>query len=241
MLLSVFVIEERFLRGALLQEFLRDGNGPVFGLIPVEHGHFERGEGCPGVAVGEFSYGVDKLRADDDLRGAETSPVRQGSSEERLDVLRAERPEHEDPAAREKGAVDFKRGIFRCGADEYDAAPFHEGQEGVLLGLVEAVYFVHEDDGSGAVSSVVLRLLHDGADVFDGARDRGERDERGLRVRGDDVRQRCFAHARRPPENHGGQMVAFDEAAQYLPRPHKMPLPGVLVECAGPEACRQGL
>ena len=118
---------------------------------------------------------------------------------------------------------------------------FHEGQEGVLLGAVEAVDFVHEDDGSGTVASVVLRLLHDGAYVFDGARDSGERDERRFCVRGDDVRQRRFPHARRPPENHGGQMVAFDEAAQYLPRPHKMPLSGVLVECAGPEACRQGL
>ena len=109
------------------------------------------------------------------------------------------------------------------------------------LGLVKAVYLVHEDDGSGTVASVVLRLLHDGAYVFDGARDSGERDERRFCVRGDDVRQRRFPHARRPPENHGGQMVAFDEAAQYLPRPHKMPLSGVLVECAGPEACRQGL
>ena len=54
--------------------------------------------------------------------------------------------QHKHLAAGQQRAVDLKGGVLRGGADQNDAALFHKGQKGVLLGLVEAVNLVHKDD-----------------------------------------------------------------------------------------------
>jgi len=44
--------------------------------------------------------------------------------------------------AAEQGGIHFEGGVFGGGADEGEQAAFHIGQEGVLLGFVEAVDFI---------------------------------------------------------------------------------------------------
>ena len=85
--------------------------------------------------------------------------------------------ENEDLAAGKQSAVHFKGRIFRGRADEDDAALFHNRQKGVMLGFVEAVYFIHENDGPSSAETIFFRLLHDGADLFDAAGHGGEVDE----------------------------------------------------------------
>ena len=83
---------------------------------------------------------------------------------------------------------------------------------------------VHEHDRALAEAAVVLRLLHDLLDLLDAAGDGGKVDERRPGLVRDDARERGLAHAGRPPEDHGGDLVVLDQAAQHLARPEQMGL-----------------
>ena len=84
------------------------------------------------------------------------------------------------------------------------------------------MYFVHEEYGAPSVLTVFFRLLHDGTDFLDAAGHGGKVDEVRLRVSGDDTGQRGFSDARRPPENHGGDLIGLYEFAQHLPLAEKV-------------------
>ena len=61
-----------------------------------------------------------------------------------------------------------KNGIFGRRADEQDQAALDIGQQDVLLGAVEAVDFVEEEDGALAgVGQAVLGGVEDRADFLD--------------------------------------------------------------------------
>ena len=81
---------------------------------------------------------------------------------------------HKNFTAGQQRPVDLEGGVLRGGADEDDAAVLHKGEEGVLLGLVEAVDLVHEHNGPLAKAAVVRRLLHHRPDLLDAAGDSGE-------------------------------------------------------------------
>ena len=57
-----------------------------------------------------------------------------------------ERLQHIDRSTREQGGIDLERRIFGRRADEGQQARFDEGQEAVLLRLIEAVDFVDEEN-----------------------------------------------------------------------------------------------
>ncbi len=101
--------------------------------------------------------------------------------EEGDDLLFGERDEGVDAAAGEERGVDLEGGILRGGADQADGAALDVGEEGVLLGLVEAVNLVDEEDGAGAEVGGLFRLDHDLLDLLDAAEHGGELDEAGLR------------------------------------------------------------
>ena len=90
------------------------------------------------------------------------------------------------------------------------------GQEGVLLGFVEAMDFVDEDNGPRAVLLGALGVGHDLLDFLDAGEHGGELDELGLGHAGDDLRQRGFAGAGRSPEDERTDVVALDLRAQRL-------------------------
>ena len=64
----------------------------------------------------------------------------------------------EDAQAGEQGVVEVEGGVFGGGADEDEGAVFDVGQEGVLLGFVEAVDFVDKEDGFAAQAAFLLGL-----------------------------------------------------------------------------------
>ena len=220
-LLALLVVEQRLAGSAGLQRVLGDGDHAVF-IFGVEHEHFQSGEGGAGVAVGKGGDDVQHVGRHVDGLTAESSGIVQGAPEQGLHVFFGERMQHEHLAAGKKRAVHLEGRIFRGRADEHDAALLHEGQKGVLLRLVEAVYFVHEEHGAPSVLPVLFGLLHDGAYFLDAAGDGGKIDEVRFRVSGDDAGQRGFAHARRPPEDHGGNLIGFYELAQHLALAEKM-------------------
>ena len=79
-----------------------------------------------------------------------------------------------DPAARKQGRDDLERRVLGGGADEDDAARLDVGQEGILLGLVEPVNLVHEEDRTAAVHGPLkLGPPHDFTDFGDRGSHRG--------------------------------------------------------------------
>ena len=70
-----------------------------------------------------------------------------GAGQQRFQGGIVQAAQHQDLAAGEQGAVQREGRVFRGGADQDDGAVLDHGQKAVLLGAVEAVDFVHEQQG----------------------------------------------------------------------------------------------
>ena len=75
------------------------------------------------------------------------------------------------------------------------------GEEGVLLGFVEAVDFVDEEDGADLEIPILAGVSDYSFDVFFAGCDGGDFDEVGLPVGGDDAGEGGFADAGWAPED----------------------------------------
>src|SRR6266851_956571 len=89
-------------------------------------------------------------------------------------------------------------------------AGFDVGKKSVLLRFVEAVNFVDEDDGAMAGTGFVFGDGHDFLDFLDAGENSAERNELGAGQARDEARERGFTASRRPPEEHGAEVVVFD-------------------------------
>ena len=105
--------------------------------------------------------------------------VGEGALEQSEDFVFAEGVQGVDAAAGEERGDDLKGRVLGCGADEADGAVLDVGQEGVLLGFVEAVNLIDEEDGAGAESGGFFGVDHDLLDLLDAGEDGGELDEGG--------------------------------------------------------------
>ena len=134
--------------GFLLEAFGDQCVGDDDGVCRLGFYHkFQDVEQLAGVASAVAQHGGGLLQFyfslfQDDVGG-------DGAVEEFQQVVLLQRLQHVHLAAGEQGADDFERGVLRCGADEGDHALLHGTQQGVLLGLAEAVYLVDEEDGAG--------------------------------------------------------------------------------------------
>ena len=241
MLFALLIVKQGFSRGALLHGLFGHGDGAVFVGIAVEHGHFQSGQRRPRVAVGEGGDGVKELIGNTHLFLAEAPFVGDGSAEQSLQIFIGKSLQYKDFTAGKEGAVHLKGGILRGRADQDDAALFHKGQKRVLLRLVKAVDFIDKKDGLLTVSAVLLGFFHHLADLFDAAGHGGKADKGRLGAVGDDLRQGGFAHAGRSPEDHRGDVVALQQAAEDLAFPQQMALTDKFLQCPGTEPGRQGL
>src|SRR5207244_10417936 len=88
-------------------------------------------------------------------------------------------------------------------ADKDDRALLNVGEKGVLLGAVEPVDLVDEEDGAYPLAgALALRLADHLADLLDSRQDRREGDEAGSRHVRHQERESRLAGARGTPENH---------------------------------------
>ena len=207
----------------------------------VFDGQFEGVQRDAGIAIGMMGDGGQRRFVGGDMQGRKGLRMVQRAIEQLHDFGIRQGFEDEDAAAREQRAVDFKGGVFRGRANQDDAAFFDVGQEGVLLGFVEAVDFVDEDDGFFAALPLAFGVFHDFFNVFDAAHDCAEGDEARAGLVGDDLRQGSFAHAGRPPEDHGAQFVVRNHVLQDFAFAQQLPLPDKVVEGARAQAGGQRL
>ncbi len=147
----------------------------------------------------------------------------------------------EDLGAGDECGVDGEEGIFGGGADEDDEAELDVAEEDVLLGFVEAVDFVEEEDGALAgVAEADFGFGEDFADFFDTHGAGVELDEVAVGVCGDEVGEGGFSGAGGAVEDDGGEAVGFDHSSEEFARAEDMGLAGEFVEGAGAHACGEG-
>ena len=104
-------------------------------------------------------------------------------------------------------------------------------EERILLTLAESVHFVDEDHRrlSGCRHGA-LRLIDRIANVLDAPEYGGNGNEGQIKGIRHQPRNRGFADAGRPPENHGVRTAVFKSHAQRRSRPEELLLSNHLIE-----------
>jgi hypothetical protein len=203
-------------------------------------GHFKRVVGVAAVAarVAGNQFQRIVIRGQSECAKAPLA-IFKGTAQQRCDLFLGQRLQHVDAAAREQRGDDFEGGILSCRSNQPYCPALHVGQKGVLLGLVEAVNLIDEEDGAG----VHLRRLrgrdHHLLDFLDAACDGGEFNETCFGCFGDDLGQRGLAHARRTPEDHGAGIIMFNLDAQWLAGADQVLLSAQLLQAARAHAFGQ--
>ena len=105
-------------------------------------------------------------------------------------------------------------------------------QKSVLLGAIEAMNLIDEQDGTRAVSAGFFRVGHHLLDFFDPGKHGGKLYELSFGDMCDDLRQRGLARARRSPEDDGAGIVTLNLQAERLARADDVLLADKLVERA---------
>ena len=160
----------------------------------------------------------------------------------RLDVVDRERLELEHAAAAHQRAVDGEEGVFGGRADEDHHALFHARQQHVLLGLVEAVDLVDEQQRPLAGGrQPIVGLGEDFPQLLHAAGHRADLAEVAAGGAGQQPGQRGLARARRAVEDHRAQPIGGQQPAQQLSFAQEMPLADELLQRARPHPRRQGL
>ena len=190
MLVSRLVVQE----GALLEGLFEGGEGDSSRAVGVRlrggDGQLQAVEGDAGIAIRhgyEVAHGLGRqLRS----QGPQASVgVAQCALRDEAQLVVLKLPKREDAGAGEERGDDFEGGVLRGGADEDDRAVLDVGQDDILLGLVEAVDLVDEEDGALAVHGAPLPGgLGDATEVGHAGGDGGDGLEVGAGEASDEVR-----------------------------------------------------
>src|ERR1035437_7609658 len=116
------------------------------------HGALENVEGLAGIARGqtdemlEWFSGQSHAAGRSQLAGQTAFWVDEGAPDDRPDLIVGEWLEAKDAQTGQQSGVDLEVRVLGRGADERDRAVLDVRQKGVLLGLVEAMDLVDEEN-----------------------------------------------------------------------------------------------
>ena len=239
---ALLVVEHR----PLLDRVFGDGQVDPDHAIAIGRGGFHRQfqgvEQAAGVAARHIHQVVGGLGADRHGPLA-VAPLRilQGPLQQLVQVLRLQGLQAKQARAAHQRLVHLKEGVFGGGPDQGHGAVLHPGQQRILLGAVEAVHLIDEQQRAQAVLlQALLGRLHRGAQIFHPRQHGVEAAEVGAGGGGDDPRQGGFAHPRRPIHDQVAHPIGADGPAQQSPGAEDLLLPGKVIEAAGAQAIRQG-
>ena len=237
-LLAGFVVQKRLAADALLQRLHRHGRLVAL-AVPVQNDHLQRSQRRSRVTVCKRCKHFQHLIGDFHRLVTEAAWVFDCALHQLHKLILGKCLQNEHLAARQKCGVHLKRGVLCRRADEHDAALFHKRQKRVLLRLIKAVDFVDKQQRALTHAMVLLRLAHHAANFLDAARHGAEIDEIRLRPRRNDLRQRRFTHARRPPKDHGRHAVFFNQLPQHFALAEQMALPRKFLQRTRPHPRRK--
>ena len=163
------------------------------------------------------------------------------SMDERLDVVYGKRLELEDAAATDEGAVDGEEGVFRGRADEDDDTVFHFRQQHILLGLVETMDLVDEEEGPPRFGGEErVGLVEDFAEVLDATGYSADLSEDAAALFGEQAGECGFAGSGWTVEDDRAKAVCFEQPAEQFPGCEEMLLSDEFVQACGSHSGCQG-
>ena len=109
-----------------------------------------------------------------------------------------------------------------------------------MLGFVEAVDFIDKQNGGSALLEGDFGFVDGFADVFHAGKYGGYGQELGVEALCENAGEGGFAHAGRPPQQHGVWLPAFHGHAQGLARADQVLLADYVVERVRAQAFGQG-
>src|SRR4029077_9580646 len=209
----------------------------------VERNRLDRVQRAPGITLRVVDERVDgrprerQPRLPDPFAGLFRAALDQGA-----DMFRGELFQDEYATPGEQRAGELEARVLGGGPDQRDDAVLHPGKERILLGPVEPVNLVAEQDRAPPlILQALLGLLDDLAHARHALGDRGERLEMPVRVVRDDLGEGGFSRAGRPPEDAAALLPPADEIAQRASRPQEVFLAEEVAEGARAEARGQRL
>ena len=120
---------------------------------------------------------------------------------------------------------------MRRRTDETQQAALDIGQQDILLGFVEAVNLINEENGLlGGVLKTVRSLGDHTTDVRHIALNPAQTLESGARRGGDDLGKTRLPNARRPIQNDRRNSIRLNRAAQEFPWAKDVPLADVFIQ-----------
>ena len=146
-------------------------------------------------------------------RGQRQRPFQRfGPHQQLVQRRRIEPPQDQHLRSGEQRGVQREAGVFRGRADQRDRALFHERQEPVLLGAVEAVDLVHEQQRALAHLGCGFRFGEGLLEIGDTREHRADRHEPHPHGGGEQPRDGGLAGARRSPQDHAGKLARRDHS-----------------------------
>ena len=205
-------------------------------------GNLERGQGGAGIAAGHGDQRGFGLVIKAAVEVAQpVFGIGEGAVDEFSYLILGQGVESIDAGAGKEGRDDLKGGILRGCADEGNGAVLNVGENDVLLGLVEPVNFIDEEDGALACETpAAARLPKDAAEVGNTGFNGADRLKVGLGHVGDDAGKGCFAGAGRAPQNDGRELVCLNGASEDVAFANDVLLPNEFIEGCGPHAGGKG-
>ncbi len=227
----VSVVAHRLLLDGFLGDLAGDADDSLLIGRGRAGGNLECVERAAGVAVAHLRPVGHRRFLDLDLLAAETALFVCHRAAEDLGNFRlGEGLELEDLRARDERVDDEKEGVVGRGPDEGEHPALHVGEENVLLGLVQAVDFIEEEDGFPPSESPLGCCGGHLADIGHGGLDPAQPLEMALGGIGDDGGQGGLPGAGRAEKDHRLDAIRLNQAAEQAPGSQQVLLPDDVVE-----------
>jgi hypothetical protein len=177
----------------------------------------------------------DQHRARIGIERQRTVFDRLGARQELLDGIAVERAEDEDAGTRQERRVELEgRVLGRC-ADQRHRPVFHDRQEGILLGAVEAVDLVDEEERALAGLAAGAGRLEGLLQIGNAGEDGGDLLEMEIGLAGEKARDGRLARAGRPPEDHRAERARGEHTGERATGAEEMILPDDIGKPLGPK------
>jgi hypothetical protein len=144
--------------------------------------------------------------------------------------------ENEHHGPRQQRRIELEGGVLRSCADERDSAVLHVRQERILLGTVEAVDLVDEQQRALADVAARPRPVEGFAQILHAGEDGRKLLELELGLAGEQPCEGGLAGPRRPPEDHADKLAAPEHAREGTARPQQVVLPDHIRKPLGAKA-----
>src|SRR5690606_2570231 len=153
-IVSTLVVADHFALNRFLGGFQGDVPDPLLIGGSGQYRQFDRVQGAAGItAGGAGDVGQGLLLHFHPVHAQPPLLIPKGALQEEDQLLLRQGDQLKHPRAGQERRVDLEGGVLRRRSDQDDSAVLYIGEKGILLGFVEAVNFVDEQNGSLTVHS----------------------------------------------------------------------------------------